>query len=373
MKNTKLGSVQKLICFALIAVILILTAGIAVSGWQSENTENSGDNGDNTENADENIDTQIPPQNTEPPVQEPVDEPQLPEYISYLTGLECTEQINASRPFAFVMTPSAPLYGISDAELVIEIPTENGATRLLVYNDDITDLGKIGALAPARDYISNLSKFFGGILVANGNDDIVDYDSLNASLHIDVSENKKYYYTENAKNIYTSEEKLDEYCDTSGIDKSTVRKPSMPFEFAEYGKTVSGSTKATTLSIPYSDTDASSFIYDESRESYVYSKGGREKIDMLSGKSAAFKNLFILFADTTTYEKSHGVQTVTDTVSSGMGYYLTHGTLVEIRWAHDANGNLIFETLDGNKLVANRGNSYIGYYKSAASDAVHFE
>lgn len=373
MKNTKLGSVQKLICFALIAVILILTAGIAVSGWQGENPKNSGDNGDNTENADDNINTEIPSQNTEPPADPPADVPELPEYISYLTGLECTEKINSSRPFAFVMTPSAPLYGISNAELVIEIPTENGATRLLVYNDDITDLGKIGALAPTRDYISDLTKFFGGILVANGNDDIVDYDSLNSSLHIDVSENKKYYYTENAKNIYTSKEKLDEYCDASGIDQSTVRKPNMPFDFCEYGQTVKGNTSASVITIPYSDALNSTFTYDDSSSTYVLSKGQRDKVDMLTGKAAAFTNVFVLFADTTTYEKSHGVETVTDTTTSGMGYYASFGRLIEIRWSVNADGILDFQTLDGERLTVNRGNSYIGYYKSSSSDAVYFE
>jgi hypothetical protein len=358
----------------LIAVILILTAGIAVSGWQDDtNEENSGDNGNNTENADNNIDTTLPDEDDAPPLNNTENEQKLPEYISYLTGLKITEEVNASRPFAFVMTPSAPLYGISDAELVIEIPTEAGMTRLLVYNDDITELGKIGALSPTRDFISDLTKFFGGILVANGEDDIVDYDSFNVSLHVDVSESKKYYYTENAKNIYTNSEMLDEYCYSHGIDKSTVRKPSLPFEFCEYGQSVSGNTSAAIISIPYASDADSTFTYDKNTSTYVFSKGGRDKIDMLSGKVAAFTNVFVLFADTTTYEKSDGVESITDTATSGTGYYVSMGKLTEIRWSVSDDGSLSFKTLDGETLIVNRGNSYIGYYKSASSDAVYFE
>ena len=47
--------------------------------------------------------------------------------------------------------------------------------------------------------------------------------------------------------------------------------------------------------------------------------------------------------------------------------------LTEIKWSVDSSNNLIFKNLNGSKLVVNRGNSFIGYYKASASQDVNFQ
>ena len=74
-----------------------------------------------------------------------------------------------------------------------------------------------------------------------------------------------------------------------------------------------------------------------------------------------------------TYEMANGTETVVRSESSGSGYYVTAGTLTEIRWSADASGSLSFVTLSGEGLTVNRGNSYIGYYKASESGSVTFE
>ena len=86
---------------------------------------------------------------------------------------------------------------------------------------------------------------------------------------------------------------------------------------------------------------------------------------MLNGKNISYDNVFILFANATTYEKADGTELVIDTLSGGAGYYVSKGFAVEIRWCVDDSGDLQFLTLSGEKLTVNRGNSYIGYYKAA--------
>ena len=86
-------------------------------------------------------------------------------------------------------------------------------------------------------------------------------------------------------------------------------------------------------------------------------------MDMLSGKNISYKNVFILFADSTTYEKSGGSELVVDIISGGRGYYISNGRYVEFTWSTDVSGALSFLTLSGEKLKVNPGNNYFAYYK----------
>ena len=86
-----------------------------------------------------------------------------------------------------------------------------------------------------------------------------------------------------------------------------------------------------------------------------------------------FDNVYVLFADATTYEKAHGSELVMDTVSGGVGYYVTMGTYSEIRWSVNELGNLEFYSLNGDKLIANTGTSYVAYFKSSQSSSVKIQ
>ena len=131
--NTENGYVFRAIVAILIGVVLVLCVGIAVSGWQSETDgENSGDNGNTTENADNpdgdtDEDTDGTADNNTQNTQKPdiPEVPAPPEFTNSLTGLECKAEDMSKLPYVFVTDTSAPLYGISDSELVVEIPTEN--------------------------------------------------------------------------------------------------------------------------------------------------------------------------------------------------------------------------------------------------------
>ena len=93
---------------------------------------------------------------------------------------------------------------------------------------------------------------------------------------------------------------------------------------------------------------------------------------MLTGKNIDFSNLFILFANSTTYENSAGSQMVIDTVSGGKGYYISNGKLMEFNWSVNRIGALEFKNLMGEELQINRGNSYIGFYKASIFSKITF-
>jgi hypothetical protein len=373
-KNSGTG---RFLTFALLTIILVLVAGIAVSGMQAPitppdeeapPTEDTPALDDNKENEDGTIKEENPEQSitTPPPVIE------LPKFYNPMTGLETSEQISKNAPIGFVLNSSMPLYGISNSDLTIEFPTEDGTTRLLTYTTNDALLWKVGSLAPTRSFISGMSNFFGGLIVSYGKDDIINYGSFDSDKYaLDIKEYQDCFYIENQKYVYTSKEKTDELIRKNNIINNFTYK-STPFEFLNDDEVALGNTSAVSLTLPYADAHRTELQYSDITKSYLYFKDGNRKIDMLSGKNVSFTNLFILFANTTTYEKSEGTELVIDTSSGGNGYYVSMGTKTEITWSVSQDGRLEFKSLDGEILKINRGNSYIGYYKSSQTGNVVF-
>lgn len=391
MKSSKLNSLNRLLTFLLIAALLVCTVGFAAGGLQPDSNEpDSGENGSETDKTDENKDgsTDINPpdssidkdnsdnsdtennkeNNNDETTQPPIEIPK--KFYNAATGLEVSEEISKRAPIGFVINPNLPLYGISNADISIEYPIEDGTTRMLAYTTNPIMLWKVGALAPSRAFISSASSFLGGIVVSYGNDDIIKYSAWDASkIELDISKFKECYFIENTMYIYTSGDFVDAAISKTESVTTTPYK-TMPYTIASDGNKIKGPVEATTVSLPYSETNETTFYYSEKSGEYLYFKSGNRKVDMLNGKNISYTNLFILFANATTYEKADGTELVMDTTSGGGGYYISNGALTEIRWSIDEVGNLIFRLLDGEKLTVNPGTSYIGYYKASNASKV---
>ncbi|MBE6536745.1 MAG: DUF3048 domain-containing protein [Ruminococcaceae bacterium] len=375
MKKETSSSINKVLAAILIGVMLILMIGIVVSGWQTDDNGNNSDDGviltPNVDNL--NGDTDKNDGTADNFTNNTDAENKNPQFINYLNGLAIDEQYANRIPFAMITNPLAPLYGVSDSELTVEIPIENGNTRLMIYKTDISNLGKLGAFVSARNYISQLTAFFGGAIISAGNDDIISYASLKSGYVFDLTKHSDAIYIENGKNMYTDSESITNIAKDENVDLFTYRRPSLPFDFSEFGQRIFGNTEANDVYIPYNNDNKTNLIYDTESQTYVLYKNDRIKTDMLNGKSMEYKNVFVLFADVITYETAYGTESVVKTGSEGKGYYISNGTLTEIKWSVDASNNLIFRNLNGTKLTVNRGNSYISYYKSSDLEAVTFK
>jgi len=382
MKSLKMNSLQRLVAFVLITVLLLCVVGFAAGGWQSapDNEPDSGDVGNNTDETDENTDgkneqtdSKNPtedPDGIKDPIDEPTDEPtiEVPKYYSSITGLEISAEQLAATPIGFVLNPQMPLYGISNSDITIEFPLENGNTRLLSYTTNSSVLWKVGSLAPSRAFISSCSNFFGGIVVSYGNDDIVKYSAWDASkVNLDISKISGCYYVENTLYIYTSKDMVDLATQKSAYVTGTTYK-NAPYLLSD--SKIIGTTEASSVILPYSDSDETELYYSETSGNYLYYKSGARKIDMLNGKNITFTNVFVLFANSTTYENADGTELVVDNTGGGSGYYISKGYMTEIRWSVDETGCLEFKTLSGEKLTVNCGNAYIGYYKASNASKV---
>ena len=356
MKTTKGGSLIRLVAFFLIAVILTCTVTFAASGWQSflQNEPDSDDvEGEEPDGeVDENTDGETNKEELPPPT--------LAKH--YLTGYTIDPNEAYISPISFIYSSSDPLYGISDSIVTIEIPTENGETRYICFFQPGVYLGKIGSIAPTRDYISLVVDALGGLMIHRGNDDAFKYRE-DKEVGIDILTNTGYSYTEYTEFHYTNSDlvkALIKNCEVSSILPDGLRAP-----FIHATSTVRGKESAHSVTLPYSDSNITQLIYNEGDNAYVLFKGSDAVKDLLNDKSCSYENAFILYANATTYETADNTETVLDTKAGGEGYYFTLGTAQKISWMTDSNGNLVFYNSQGEILNVNMGRSYIAFEKAS--------
>ena len=198
MKSIKSSNLAALVAFCLIATLLTCTVAIAAGNMQlSPNDEpdsgkaeapSKGDNGNTDENNEGN---QEGDGDTGSEDDLPVVAP-LPEFFHSITGISVSEEQSLIKPYCFVTYSSLPLYGISYAYLTVEIPTENEQTRFLSFTDNTKLLGKLGAMAPIREYMISVGRAFGANILAYGAD---GKDEILKDAYLDFKKNLGYHYT----------------------------------------------------------------------------------------------------------------------------------------------------------------------------------
>ncbi len=371
MKTAKTGNLSKLVAFFLIAIVLITAIAFSASGWEQTDEEPDSDNvnGDQTANNDKDDENKDGPSESE---DENVVAP-TPYFTHFITGLEITEAESFIKPICFVSDPTAPCYGISSSLLTIEIPIEDGKTRFLIYTDDATSIGKLGTITNTRGYINYFASYFGSILMSSGNDDMFKSESNNDGLeHIDFSKVLGYHYTEFEKYNYTNADLIKAYLKNNGIN--TVMKNDahpVPYIFNNERKKVGDST-ANKVLLHFNNSNSTELVYSEATGKYTLTKNASVIKDLINDNELSYDNVFVLFADATTYETQAGTQTVLDTNTSGAGYYVSEGTRCDITWRADSEGELHFYNSDGDILSINRGISYIGFLKASQTGSVEF-
>ena len=263
------------------------------------------------------------------------------------------------------------MYGISSSYLTIEFPTEYGNTRFLCFTDEATSLGKIGSLAPSRGYISNLASYFGGILLSYGNDDSFEYEYTAPQSVLDFNATSGYCYTEYSSFIYTNGDLVNALMNNTGVSDTAPDAISLPYDFPAIEETVDlNGNKSEIISISYSNNSSTILSFSQADGKYYLAKNNSIKKDLLNDKAISYDNVFVLYANTTTYETDTSTELIVDTYTSGTGIYATMGKCIEITWTKDASGNLVFYNAQGEKLTANRGTTYIGFVKASAKASV---
>ena len=357
MNITKMSNLLRMIAFFLTAIILCCTFGFTVDGWfedASSDNPNNGYENNWDENNSENITV---PDNTSPPTEPIV-------YYNQFTGLICTEEEYNSIFISYILDQNTT-YGLSQADVIIEIPIENDKTRLIAVAKETSVFNKIGSFAPMRDDFFDFVSTFSDISFSYGYDDNL-YPDINCEKvsYIDLK-SVGYNYSEFGEYIFTSSELLDVAIESLEIDTSISQRDYNLFNFYD-NENISDLQKsdASVIKIHYSPENNLSFIYNDKLGEYILYKNDVKVFDQTSGRDLYFANCLVLFSDFTTYETMSYTQSVISS-TEGKGLYFTQSGVMELSWSIDTNGDISFCNKQSVPIVLNRGKTYISVVKSS--------
>ncbi|MBO7196072.1 MAG: DUF3048 C-terminal domain-containing protein [Clostridia bacterium] len=375
MNKIKLSNPVRLIAFFLTAVILVCTFGFTVDGWKIfDNDKNQTSSNDNTPPPNNGV---TPPNVDIPTDSLPEAELPLPEFYNRLTGLACDEATATKAHLAFVMNSDMPAYGLSYADLLCEIPIENGGSRYIAFVPNADNLWKVGSITYTRGYISNLARYFGAVCISSGSDDVKYYPQcdIKDSL-LDLTKASGSHYTEFTNNVYTNRDLLLSAITKAGINRQSIPAPTLPYNFTEYNNTIEAGENSSSTSIKWSGAGlngTAELKFDTQSAEYILYKNGMPLTDSINGKNLGFTNCFILFADSIKYDTTECNQMIMDTIGIGVGFYFSDGYAYSITWSATSDGNISFCDQNGSKLTVNRGRSYICYLKSSQMGLLSYE
>ena len=275
--------------------------------------------------------------------------------------------LNAARPYQS---------GLQDAFIMYEIIVEGGITRMLaVFKDQNTE--RIGSIRSARHYFLDY---------ALENDAIYTHWGWSPQAKEDISKLKvntvsadnysSAFYKDNTLTSISSEHRG--FTSIEALEKGTAAKKyrtetnkELLLNYSVDAVSLSemdNAKAANNVTVAYSNTYKSSYVYDAENQYYLRSVNGTAHIDYVTKQQYHFKNLIIYnVKNETMIGGGKGRQDISN-IGSGEGWYVTNGYAIPITWEKkDRSSQTIYKYEDGKEIDVNDGNTFIQIYPTGQS------
>ncbi len=264
-----------------------------------------------------------------------------------------------------------PQYGISKADIIYEIETEGGITRLMAMFSDTREIEKIGSVRSLRDQFIEATFPLNPIIVHIGTsvfaDEVMEaygirtldgYYNLNVYWR-DPERLGKYSYEHTAM---TSGASILKSIESSGMKTdSTSSISAFNFIDPDEEKVVPTTGAAGSVTCPLSansmyDLD---LRYDAESGKYLKYQRGNAQVDAGNdNKQLAFDNAFVIFCHIDFNSGTDLIHAYYE--EGGEAYYFSQGQYQHLTWTKDDfSSNFVFTTDDGEELRVNTGKSYL--------------
>ncbi len=287
-----------------------------------------------------------------------------------LTGTyDLAEEAVGKRPVAIMVNNikvALPQSGISEADIMYEMPVEGGITRLMAVFADYTKVPTTGSVRSARHNYLELALPLDAIYVHFGGSDIAkikiaEYgitDDLDGLTNMTPFKQDKAIAASKGKehSYYTSGELL-----TKGITAKNIRtdlnNTDTVFQFADAYTAPEDAADCSVIKVKFSGYVTAKFTYNAETDSYDKQQFGANHVDANTGETASVHNVFALYTNIYTMDKA-GHQQID--LNSGTGYYCTGGKYQSITWSKAGiTEPFVFKDASGNELSVSAGNSWI--------------
>ncbi|MBQ5754811.1 MAG: DUF3048 domain-containing protein [Oscillospiraceae bacterium] len=299
----------------------------------------------------------------------------LDESVHPYTGLEKEEGYPEGKRGVAVMINNVktalPQSGINSADLLYEMVTEGGITRLMAVYRNTKEMPVVGPVRSARDQHVQLAIPL-NCLYAHIGGSTYALDMLEVFKYPDrVSINGKYknFYWIDAERrktlpqescVYTDGRTFNDAAQRYGLEMEGEPLPAFNFvPYTEEPRELTGG-KALEISIRFSGYEDSQLNFDPVEGRYFKYEFGEPQIDTADGsKTYSAENVFLLFADITQYPDRVLAKV---NMTNGAGLYFCNGRYERVRWMKGA-GEQPLRIVDNEghetDIPVNPGNSYI--------------
>lgn len=318
----------------------------------------------------------------EEPEQEPVETypvlpgepgPYVPAGTNPLTGLPMEPGYEGLRPIAIMLNnlkAAQPQLGISQADIVYEVPVEGGITRMLCVYQSVEDVGTLGSVRSARPYYIELALGHDAIFVHAGGSQEA-YSDLRAwgVDHMDGvrgTDDAQIFWRDAERrkdngyehSLVTSGEKILEYLAKGKI--ATEHGGGWQYDqlFTEDGTPAEGEA-AEHIQVRFSNYKTGTFDYDAASGKYLAGQYGKEHVDGSTGDQVSATNVLVLKTSTVVLDDEGRLRV--QTTGEGEGLYFCGGRTVPIRWSREDRDSAFAYTLEdgATPLALGQGNSYV--------------
>lgn len=306
------------------------------------------------------------------PEQDP--EPVIPMGTNPLTGLPLELEYVDDRPVAVIFNnlyQAMPQLGVSQADLIYEIPAEGGITRMLGVFQTLNDVDTLGSIRSARPYFLEAALGHDAFLVhAGGSEDAysnIKSWKVNNMDGVRGGNDAKIFWRDSARksslgyehSLVTSGEKVQEYIDSTSWAKEHSSDYVYNQAFAEDGTPKDG-TPAEYFELYFSHYKTGRFTYDESTGKYKIVQYSKPYIDGNTGEQVSVNNVLVLETDVRAISGDTEGRLNVRMTGTGEGTYFCGGKAIPIQWfKEDRNHPFTYTTQDGTSLVLKQGTSYI--------------
>ncbi len=316
------------------------------------------------------------PQTDSSPQPEPEPDPEPAGPINPLTGLEdgIDEQTAERIPVAVMVSNSynsLPQWGISQADILIEMIAEGRITRFMALFQNPAGLEALGSVRSARPYFIDMAQgfeaaylHFGGSVPAYNligqRGDLIDMDGIRGgyegSLYVRDPYRRKSIGLEHS--VVTSGPRIEEAL--AGLNQDLTRKNQGPVFNFDSNHSASDGAFANQATLTFSNRHKPWFEYDRQSGRYLRYQYGQPHMDAYYDEQLSAVNLIILRMPLTDVPDSELALVEVDSIGQGKGFYCCEGRWVPITWergSYDQPLRLLDET--GQPLKLAPGNSFI--------------
>lgn len=277
-----------------------------------------------------------------------------------------------------------PQHGISDADIVFEMETEGGITRLLAIFSDLENVQSIGPIRSARTFLNHLAVAYNATLVHCGGskEGRLGHYSHNGEAiqnwaHLDEIYTPRYFFRDQNRlnggyaaehTLFTTGQQLLQGFKDKGLSQPNSQSTDYGLSF---GATPTGKA-AGSVTVTFSGGKTTTMQYNSETGKYGFYQYGFLQTDGNTQESVTFSNVLLLKTRHWMGPSATDLRSFYDLTGSGAGYCATGGQLIPIRWSRETlEGPLTFTLEDGTPLNLTPGSTYIAF--SGNADYISWE